>query len=226
MVETWPQARPFLASKLRWRLPDARIEGPAGFGLPVDVVSTDGGGWWVAELGDLMGWEPAHHRAMRAMALRLRGGRRIDVPFIEDQPSGGLTSVGFSDGTLFSDETAFQAGQVVAVLDEALPLRADVAIVRIDSGHELLGGDVFSLFRSPTLGSELHMTSSVERLSGNRWAVEVGPQFRGSYEAGAEVNFNDPHCAMRLNDPEGGLWPTNDPSWVFQASARFEEALR
>lgn len=226
MILSWPLERPFLPSGLRWRLADARTSGPDSFGLPRDVVTTDGGGWWVAEMSDLTGWSPEHHRAMRAMALQLRGGRRIDVPFLEERPTGGLTSVPFADGAPFSDDAEFQSGQVTAVLDEPLNLRSDVAVIRITSGHSLLGGDVFSLIRSAALGSELHMTAAVESLVGGRWAVEIGPQFRQDYPAGTEVNFNDPRCAMRLNDPDGGLWPSFDPSWTTRASARFEEAVR
>lgn len=227
MIDRLPLVRPFLPGRLRWRLADARLNGTAdSFGLPADVVTTDGGGWWVADFGLMRASSAAHHRALRAMALRLRGGRRVEVPFLEKASTGGLTSVGFSDGASFSDDTEFQSGAVTAVLDEPLALRADVAVIRITSGHQLLGGDVFSLLRSPTLGSELHATSAVEALSGNRWAVEIGPQFRQAYPAGTEVNFNDPCCAMRLNDPEGRLWPEAAPAWNVDAAARFEEAVR
>lgn len=227
MIDRLPLARPFLPGRLRWRLIDARLGGVSdSYGLPADVVTTDGGGWWVADFGMMRASSSAHHRALRALAVRLRGGRRIDVPFLEKEPMGGITSVGFSDGTTFSDDTEFQSGIVSAVLDEAVTLRSDVAVIRIDSGHELLGGDVYSLDRGGLLGSEMHVTSAIERLSGNRWAVEIGPQFRRGYLAGTEVNFNDPCCAMRLNDPEGTMWPEAAPAWNVDAAAHFEEAVR
>lgn len=227
MIDRLPLARPFLPGRLRWRLVDARLNGVSdSYGLPADVVTTDGGGWWTASLDQMRASSREQHHALRALAVRLRGGRRIDVPFIEKEPLGGLTSVGFSDSATFSDDTEFQSGVVAAVLDEAVTLRSDVAVIRIDSGHELIGGDVYSLDRGGQLGSEMHVTGSVERLSGNRWAVEMGPQFRRAYAAGTEVNFNDPRCAMRLNDPEGGLWPEATRAWNVDAAARFEEAIR
>lgn len=227
MIETFPLIRPFLPALLRWRLVDATVEGPAGFGLPADSGSTDGGGWWVAEFGDMQAGTPAMHRALRAMAGRLRGGRRVDVTFMEKAPTGGVHgSVPFSDGTLFSDGTGFTGGLMEATFEDALSLRADEALIRITTGHALIAGEMFSVLRSPDLGSELHCTSAVEQVEEDLWSVELFPPMRQDHEAGVPVNFNNPACAMRLQDPEGNMWPSVDRNWRPKASARFVEALR
>lgn len=226
MIDRLPLARPFLPAKLRWRLVDARVEGPAAFGLPPSGVTTDGGGWWEAELAEMRAATGVDHRALRAVALRLRGGARIDVPFLEQVPTGGLSEVPFSDGSSFSDGSLFLSGAVSATLEEAVAADDDTALIRIETGHPLLGGDVFSLVRSATLGEEMHATSRVEEVSTGLWSVEIGPQFRQAHAAGTVLNFNDPHCAMRLVDPDGGLWPTVTRSWIGRPSARFVEAVR
>lgn len=226
MIERLPFVRPFTPAGLRWRLVDSRIEGPDGFGVPAEAVTTDGGGWWTAEFSDMLAGRPEHHRALRAMAMRLRGGRRIDVPFVEQQATGGVSRVPFSDDATFSDGALWTSGAMSAVLEEAVSLRADTAKIRILTDHVLTGGDVFSLDRSGQLGSEMKATGGVTHLGGGVWEVELGPQFRQAHDAGAVLNFNAPLCAMRLNDPEGGLWPKATRGWNLRASARFEEAVR
>lgn len=227
MIETLPTARPFLPSGLRWRLATAEVEGPGGFGLPTDVGSTDGGGWWVAEYSDMQAGTPDHHRALRALAGRLRGGARIDVPFIEQRPTGGLhLPVPLSDGSTLSDGSAFTGGLMDAVLEDAVILRADELTLRIETGQSLLGGDMFSIWRGPDKGSELHCTSAVTALADNRWAVEIFPPLRQGHDADVALNFNTPACAMQLRDPEGAMWPRAQRNWNLKASALFVEALR
>lgn len=219
-----PTIRPFTPGALRWRLVDARVEGPDGFGLPPVAVTTDGGGWWTADFGELKVAAPEHHRMMRAMALRLRGGARVEVPFVEQYPPGGLDRTSFDDGADFSDGAQMTSGQIAAVLESPVAVRDDTCVIHMTSGHRLLGGDVFSLSRG-VLGSELHMTDSVEDLGDNRWRVVIGPQFRAAHAAGTELEFNTPHCAMRLDDPDGGMWPTIEPGWRARATMKLVEAI-
>lgn len=226
MVLRLPMARPFAPGLLRWRLADSRFEGPGAFDMPSDVVTTDGGGYWLATLAEAPVFTGMEQHALRAMALSLRGGARVDVPFLEKEPTGGLTSVTFSDGSTFSDGTTFQSGTVAAVLELPVTVRDDGMRIRITSGHELIGGDVYSLWRGDQLGSSLHCTASVEQVSPGVWDVEIGPQARQAWAAGTEVNFNDPHCAMRLNDPNGEMWPEFRRGWHGRAAMAFEEAIR
>lgn len=225
MIDRLPFIRPFNPTGLRWRLVDAVIEGAGGLGTPTPRISTDGGGWWVAEFGEMKVSSPAHHRAMRAMAIRLRGGVRIDVPFVELAPTGGLTSVPFAGGVTFSDGSEFGSGAVSAVLEEAVALNDDAALIRITTGQLLTGGDVFSIERPLGFGSGLYATDRVADLGDGVWSVTIGPQFRASHPAGTALNFNDPHCVMRLEDPEGAMWPRLTRGWHGTASARLVEAL-
>jgi len=227
MVDRLPLDRPFRPAKLRWRLVDARIEGPDSFGLPPDMVTTDGGGWWTAEFGEAPAMTPDEHMTLRAAALQLRGGRRIDVPFLEQRPTGGLvTAAPAGDELSFDDGVFIAPGLVTAEVESTVGLRADEMRIRVTSGAPLIGGDVFSLWRGPELGSELHALGAVTALGDDVWAVEIGPQMRQAYAPGTEINFNDPHCAMRLVDPDGGLWPEFDRGWNPRARLRFDEAVR
>lgn len=227
MIDTFPLIRPFTPSRLRWRLVDATVEGPAGFGLPADSGSTDGGGWWVAEFGDMQAGDPVMHRALRAMAGRLRGGRRVDVPFMEQAPTGGVHgAVPFSDGTVFADGSGFTGGLMEATFEEDVDLRGVDALIRVTTGHALIGGEMWSVLRSPDLGSELHCLERVEEVDDGLWSVELFPPMRQEHLSGTALNFNTPACAMRLQDPNGDLWPTAERNWKLRASARFVEALR
>lgn len=227
MIETFALSAPFLPERLRWRLVDVTVEGPGGFGLPADSGTTDGGGWWVAEFADMSVDSPITHRTLRAITGRFRGGRRIEVPFLEEAPTGGEHgAVPFSDGTVFADGSGFTGGLMEATLDEAAVLRADTLMIRVTTGHALVGGEMFSLLRSADLGSELHCTSRVEEVEAGLWSVEIFPPLRQAYAADVPVNFNTPSCAMRLDDSEGSLWPWAEIGWRMKASARFVEALR
>lgn len=226
MLDRLPLNRPYLPNQLRWRLVDSTVDGPESFGLPEDTVSTDGGGWWVADFGELQASRDEHHRAIRGLAVRLRGGRRIEVPYLEIAPTGGTVETSFSDDTLFADGSGFDHGLITAVLEEAVSLRDDTALIRITSGPGLRGSDVFSLLRSEELGSEMHMCDWIEEVSPGLWSVRFGPQMRQDHPAGTPVNLNDPTCAMRLQDKEGGLWGTAGRAWMMKASARFVEAVR
>lgn len=226
MIERLRLTRPFMPSRLRWRLADAMVDGPAGFGLPPSGISTDGGGYWVADFGDMQSGTDAHHRSMRGLASRLRGGRRINVPYLEMAPTGGLEEVPFSDGETYSDGTGELAGLITAVLEEAVALRDDTALIRVVSGPNLRGSDVFSIFRSDVLGDEMHLCDSMIEVEPGLWSVTIGPQFRQAWPAGTEINFNNPHCGMRLQDAEGGLWPEATRGWNTRASAKFVEAFR
>jgi hypothetical protein len=227
MVDRLPWARPFRPSRLRWRLADAQTSGPDGFGLPPTTVTTDGGGWWTADFGDMPVQTPMEHRALRAFASAFRGGRIIDVPFVEQSPLGGIAGVGFSDGATFSDGAVFESGLMTAVLDAAIVgSREDELRIRVTSGPGLNPfGDMFSLYRGADKGSELHLIETAEQLEADLWRVEIGPMTRQAYPAGAEVNFNDPHCAMKIDDPEGRLWPEISRGWNARAGLRLVEAV-
>ena len=225
MIDRLPFVRPFTPAGLRWRLVDSVIEGAGGLGTPTTRISTYGGGWWVAEFEQMKVASPEHHRAMRAMAMRLRGGVRIDVPFVELRPTGGLSPVPFGDGSTFGDGSLFLSGEVGAILEEAVALNDDTALIRILTGHPLIGGDMFSIARPLDFGSGLYGTDRVEPLGDGVWSVTIGPQFRAAHPAGTVLNFNDPHCVMRLEDPEGSMWPRLTRGWHGTASARLVEAM-
>lgn len=226
MIERLPSAAPFLPQMMRWRLADARTEAAGGFGIPPVSVTTDGGGYWVAEFGEMRAATDPQHRALRGLAARMRGGKRINVPFFELAPTGGLEEVSFSDGTTYDDGTGEIAGLTSAVLEEAVAANAFTCLIRVTAGPDLRGDDVFSAIRSAALGEELHLCESLTLVEPGLWEATVAPQFRQAHAAGTELNFNDPACAMKLDDPEGQLWGRFDRTWIARPSARFVEAVR
>lgn len=220
-----PRSRPFTPRDFRWRLAGHIIQGPERMGLPPVMGTTEGGGWWTAELNSPPFNDPVHHRAVRALALKLRGGRVVDVPFTDPAPLGSTVVTGFSDGTSFTDGTGFSGGTASATLEMAASLRADEATVRVTSGHIIRPGHAFSLFRSVERGSELHMVDEVSDLGGGLFEITFGPNLRQGYPAGAALDFNEPRCAMRLVDPDGGLWPSVEIGGFAKVEMKFAEAL-
>lgn len=224
MIERLPDVRPFTPAKLRWRLVDSVVEGPEGFGLPPAEQSTDGGGWWEAEFGEMSAATDAHHRALRGFAARYRGGLPVNVPFLELAPTGEMEEVGFDDDTGFDDNTLFTGGLMAAHLEASVSLRDDAALIRVTTDHPLRGSDIFSMARGEGLGDEMHQCDDVVEVSPGLWSVTITPGFRQGHAAGAALNFNDPACAMRPRDREG-LWPTFVRGWIVRSSVRFVEAI-
>ena len=225
MIEPFPNVRPFLPAQLRWRVIETRQETDALLGQPSDRFNADGGGYVVASLRRMKVHDPAHHRAIRAMALSLRGGQLVSVPIFD--PARIASPVGivpYADGVTHSDGTGFQSWSVQAVLEEPVALRDDEALVRVTSGHDLDVGVWFSLWRGVERGDEAHMASKVWNLGGGLWRMRIGPQFRQGHAAGTPLNFDRPCCTMKLKDPDGEMWPEIDRTLGGHASAYFEEA--
>lgn len=202
-----PNCAPFLGD-ITPRIVDARTEAPGGYGWPAASGTVDGGGWWQVDLEDMRAGEPHHFNMARAFASSVRGGRRVRVPVRAGgvTPGGRGPHVPFADGATFGDGARFVGGRAQAYLVNAVGLRDDEALIDLQSGQNLIGGELFSLERTPELGPELHLIDGLERVTGTLWRVRVGPQFRADHAAGAEVNFNDPAFAATVPDPSP-LWP-------------------
>lgn len=201
-----PSCPPFVGD-ITPRIADARTEAPGDYGWPSSSSSVDGGGWWEVFLDEMKGAEPRHFNMARAFASAVRGGRRVRVPVRPGGVTPGGRSVArFANGATFSDASVFHGGLAEARLGAAVGLRDDEAIIDMVSGQDLIGGEFFSLERGGLQGPELHLVDEVERLTGTRWRVRVGPQFRAAHVSGAEANFNTPAFVATVPDPST-LWP-------------------
>lgn len=225
MIEL-PRCAPFCGRVMTPRLVDSTVEAPGGFGFPAVTATTDGGGWWQLTVAEMVGYKPHHLNMIRTFAAAVRGGQRVRVPVSTKgvTPGGRAEPVSYSDGSTFDDGSMFAGGIADAVLDKAVGLRDDEAVIWMRSGQPLIGGEFWSLERAVEQGPELHLNSQAEYLGSDRWRVRVGPTLRGDHPAGAEVNFNRPAFAATIPD-KSTLWPEErSGSRFFSVEATFVEA--
>lgn len=161
------------------------------------------GGVWRATFSRIAIYTPDMILTAEALDALLNGGAEpIAVPRNPGPQSQGILSyVPFSDDSTFSDGTMFQSGGPSVVLDEAVsPYGTTVSFI---SPAEIRGGD-FSL-DTPT-GPNLHRIGrfdTIEEIEGGfHYVAEIRTPLRAAQEAGALLNFSDPHCTMLLENAE------------------------
>ncbi|WP_257540996.1 hypothetical protein [Sphingobium sp. CFD-1] len=171
------------------------------------VISTDGGGRWVAEYGSA----PLNRRekvlSWRSARAILEGGA---VPIIfpicdaRHQPVGSRSRVPHSDDSPFSDDSLYGTSDCFVTAAADAPLRATSLILNIASiGKPLLGGERFSIDH-PTWRHRLYEIKSID---GGQ--ITFRPPLREAVPAGTEINFSDPRCVMRLTGDMAA--PLNGP---------------
>lgn len=221
-----PRCAPFCGRVMIPRLVDSTVEAPGGFGFPSASATLDGGAWWQMTIAEMIGYKPHHLNMIWAFSAAVRGGDRVRVSIsLRGVTPGGIAiPVSFSDSATFDDGSMFAGGIADAVLDEAVGLRDDEAVIWMRSGQPLIGGEFWSLERGPEKGPELHINSQVEYLGSDRWKVRSAPTMRQDHPAGAEVNFNRPAFAATVPD-KSTLWPeVRSGSDFFLVEATFVEA--
>lgn len=161
------------------------------------------GGVWRATLLRIAIYTPDMILTAEALDALLNGGAEpIAVPRNAGPQSPGVEAyVPFSDGSTFADGTMFQSGGPPVVLDEAVsPYDTTISFT---SPVEIRGGD-FS-FETPT-GPNLHRLArfdTIEEIEGGyHYVAEIRTPARYEQDAGALLNFANPHCTMLLENAE------------------------
>jgi len=192
----------------------ATISGGTSLSGVEDVIATDGGGHWYADLGNADLYSRDRVMLWRAFKAALHGG--VDafifpVCDIRHQPSRGRLLAPHSDGAGFSDETLYENGDCGAETTVDLPLRSTQATISMALGKPLIGGERFTI-NHPDHRARCYQIGQIFEQTETGARFQFHPPLREAVSAGTEVDFNDPRCVMRINGNMSA--PLAGPRWA------------
>lgn len=166
-----------------------------------DIIASDGGGRWYADMGDI-----ALHRREKVMAWRafksaLRGG--VD-PFVfpicdaRHQPVQGRALTTHSDGTSFSDDSLYSQGDCSAELTADAALRATTITIAMTLGKPLIGGERFTIDH-PTFRHRAYQIGQITAQTDESATLQFHPPLREAAPAGTEIDFNCPRFVAHID---------------------------
>lgn len=214
----------FAPNEVQADLERRTISGGEAINGDEDVIATDGGGRVFVEFGDPYLDDVATAKAWRAIDAWLDGGATpIIVPFCDTrhQPTVGSVSTTHSDGTPFSDETEYTQGDAHGELAASAGLRATTLhLENLVLPEVLLGGEWLSIDHT-TMRWRAYRIAEITAYDADAGTatVKVRPPLREAVAAGAEVDFSNPRCVMRI---EGGM-PSPTTFGYASGAARFVE---
>lgn len=190
------------------------------------MTSWQAGGLWRGSYYQISLYSP--ERILLAEALEAildAGAEPMAIPRLPGlrAPAGTqLAEVPHSDGAVFSDDSLYASSGPKGILAADAAVFATTISLLWPGLTELLGGD-FEV-TSPE-GPRLHRIKRFLDRGGTAGAyvygVEISPPLRCDLLAGAELNFTDPRCLMRLANPDAfaatlemNRWGTFDAEFV------------
>lgn len=187
-----------------------------------DVIASDGGGRWYADLGNADQYTRDRVMLWRAFKSAISYGAApfvFPVSDIRHQPSRGRVRVPHSDGTTFSDDTLYASGDCEAGLTADAGLRATQISISMTLGKPLIGGERFTIVH-PAMRDRCYQIGRIIDQTATTATVQFHPPLREAAPAGGAVDFNNPRCVMRLDGRMTA--PLAGPRWA-TGSARFVE---
>lgn len=196
----------------KWELGARTVSGGRSLSGLMPTARFDGGGMWMAELGDVQVSSADHVRAWRALTARLDSGatpvvleardeRFAPWPLLDGAPVVSPYTATFSDGATFSDETVLESEVIAAELVEDAALRATTITISLSNAEPLRGGEHFSI-QHDTFSHRLYRVGKVVIDDDGNSVVTIRPPLREATAAGTRVEFDNPKCIMRLADPD------------------------
>lgn len=164
------------------------------------LIGTDGGGRVVLEMNDFDLDEPEVANAWDMLDALMDGGLvPMAVPFCDGrhQPAYFFDGVPHSDGTPFSDESLYETPGSDVTLAVDAPLRAAVLQINI----ALLDGAPRGWFSidHATWRHRAYKVAEVLAVTPTTATIRIRPTLREATAAGAELDFANPRCTMRLD---------------------------
>lgn len=162
-----------------------------------DVVSGDAG-FWVATYGNVVVTTRERVLMFNALAAMLEGRLNpVLVPYCSRpyQPvddAATFDELPHDDDTMFADGTGYVGSGTRVLITADRPERAVTGTVDVTFGEMLMPGQVFSF------GEFLYRLKFVSYTTPTRANIKWSPPLREAVVAGAELNFTDPVCRMRL----------------------------
>lgn len=180
----------------------ASVSGGVALNGDEDVIATDGGGRWTADMPDI-----ALNRREKIMAWRgfkSATGGGID-PFVfpicdaRHQPTLGRGRVPHSDGSSFSDDSLYASTDCTAELSADAALRATTISIAITAlGKPLIGGERFTIDH-PTMRHRCYQIGRISAQTDEAATFQFHPPLREAAVSGTEVDFNDPRFVARID---------------------------
>lgn len=177
------------------------ISGPVSGSGAADVISGDAG-FWRASYGSVVVTTRDRILTWNAIDAMLEGRLfPILVPYCAKYQPFPVDAFGkeirpsivfHSDGASFSDGTGYLSGVITSRLVGALPVRAVGGNITIVAAGVLQPGHVFSF------GERMYKIKKVTYTGETTAAITWQPPLRDAVPDGAELNFDDPVCRMRL----------------------------
>ncbi|MEH6721289.1 MAG: hypothetical protein V7704_20620 [Aurantimonas endophytica] len=168
-------------------------------------VIASSAGLWTATVRGIRVYGRDNLLLWRTLEARLEGtlnpilipvcqGNRQPYPAVQPIAYGGIPH---GDGTSFSDGSGYYQRAIDASLLFSVPRGAVQAWINVTVGGDLEPGQYFSL------GERLYRIKSIEKVSGAASFVKFWPTAREAAPAGTRVEFDKPHCKMRLRSDDG-----------------------
>jgi len=173
-----------------------------------DVLRTDGGGYWVADMVGIELLTPDLIRAWEAWEGHLQGGMTrvlVPVPSLRQapRPAGGpglmrpAALVAESDDPYFPEAKAFASPLIVAASIGAAALRATQLDIAISRGARLRGGERFAIDH-PAVGRRVYKVARVLARDGLEATCVITPPLREAIGDGTALDFDWPSMVATL----------------------------
>jgi len=127
-----------------------------------------------------------------------------------------LIEVPHSDGSTFSDGSAYQQNSISVVSVGVTAIGATVMSMRLINGAADLSGVRFSYNHA------LYQTGQVVSVEDDIWTVRITPSVRELIPAGADLEFDRPTCVCNLMD-DAGMQRSMNADRFERASVSFVE---
>ncbi|KQX18427.1 MULTISPECIES: hypothetical protein [unclassified Sphingomonas] len=196
------------------------ISGGVALNGSEDMIATDGGGSWSADLGSADLYTRDRVMLWRAFKSALHGG--ID-PFVfpacdaRHQPRAPSVLVPHSDGSPFSDATLYSGAD--GALTAGAALRATQIAISHSLAEPLIGGERFTIVHA-TMKDRCYQIGRILAQDSTSATIQFHPPLREATEADTSIDFTNPRCVMHLDGAMRA--PLAGPRWA-TGSVRFVE---
>jgi hypothetical protein len=187
-----------------------------------DVIATDGGGSWYADLGNADQYTRSRVMTWRAFKSAIRYGADpfiFPVCDLRHQPSVSAHRVPHSDDTPFSDDSLYEGVDSDARLSANAALRSTQISISMALARPLIGGERFTI-NHPNMRDRCYQIGRIISLTSSTATFQFHPPLREGAATGEQLDFHNPRCVMRLDGAMRA--PLAGPRWA-TGSARFVE---
>lgn len=162
-----------------WELGARTVSGGRSLSGLMPVARTDGGGMWMATLGDVQVSTDDQVRTWRAIAARLDSGATPIVLEARDENFAPWPASGFaqaeatnSDDSTCSDDAVYVSDVIAAEVKTAAALRATSLTLILENAAALRGGEYVSILHD-TFSHRVYRVGKVEKIDTRDHAVKA-----------------------------------------------------